>query len=379
MKRIIKSLLFLIISLPIFGQSDDVERLMTRRYLSCADILYNVSYLIPEYYGKGNKDTLRAILEYWEDRCGVSEELVRCKIILSIDDGSFNESLYDNGIFRMLRNYERNSTLYDGKDVQWHYYGYRYDNQYINRLNKFTVKLSKTLLETKELSAVERFFIRIYANDFDQPLFQMLDSDELNETKIKELYKEKNKSGYFHNDWILGVWIPQGNLDILGVHPSFGYRLGVKYQKLTADLSLIFQFVNSPNTYQVYKNGILWDTNNFLGGYIGLDAGYELFRLKGNSIDLIGGIAFNGFDTINEEIEGEKNNLTKSINSLNLNIGLGYKFHFKNQRSNQRYVGIDFKYNFVNFKNPHGTNLEGNTYTVNLLIGNVIGDFFNNY
>jgi len=324
---------------------------------------------------------LQAIMAYWEDRCRVSEEIVRCKILLSIDDGSFSESLYDNNIFWMLREYERNNTIYDDKNVRWnHYYSNRY-NDYGYRLNRFTVKLSKTLLETKELSAVETFFLHIYANNFEQG-FQMLDFDELDGTRIKELYLQEKKAReqrtYFHNDWMLGIWIPQGNLDILGVHPFFGYRAGIKYKKLIIDLTLGFKFVNSPNTYQVYKDEIIWDTNHFFGGYAGLDACYELFRLGQNSVDLIGGIAWDGFDTLNEKVEGSKNDkITKSINSLNLNIGLGYKFYFKNKGYNNRYVGLDVKYNFVNYKNPHGTNLDGNTYTVNLILGNVIGDLFN--
>ena len=379
MKRIFKSFLLLIISLSVYGQVEDIESIMTRHYLSCPDILYNVSWLIPEFYEKENKDTLQAIMAYWEDRCGISEELVRCKILLSIDDGSFSENLYDNNnALSMLRYYERNNTIYDDKTVRWSYIGSRYGNDYGYRLNKFTIKLSKTLLETKELSVVERFFVRIYANDFDQG-FLMLDTDELNGTKIKELYlqekKAREQTRRFHNDWMLGVWLPQGNLDILGAHPFFGYRGGIKYKKLTADLTFGLKFGRSPNTYQVYKDDVIWDTNHFFGGYIGLDVGYELFRLKRNSIDLIGGIAWDGFDVLNEKVEGTKNDkITKTINSLNLNIGLGYKYHFKNQRYNQRYMGIDFKYNFVNYKNPYGTNLDGNTFTVNLILGNVIGN-----
>jgi len=372
--------LFLIISLQVYGQVADVESLMTRRYLSCYDILYNVSWLIPEFYEKGNKDTLQAIIAYWEDRCGVPEELVRCKIILSIEEGSFTESLYGDNILILLRNYERYNTVHDDKNVRWSYYGSHYSSDYGYRLNKFTVKLSKTLLETKEWSAAEKFFLRIYANDFKQG-FQMLDSNELNGTRIKELHlqekKKREQAVCLHNDWMLGVWVPQGNLDILGAHPFFGYRIGVQYKKLTTDLALGFKFGKSPNIYQVYKDGIIWDTNHFFGGYIGLDAGFELFRLKKNSIDLIGGIAYDGFDSLNEKIEGSNNDkISKSINSLNLNIGLGYKFYFKKQRYNQRYMGIDVKYNFVNYKNPRGTNLDGNAFTINLIFGNVISNLY---
>jgi len=377
MKKFFKSILFLLISLQVYGQIDDIENLMTRRFISCPDIIYNVSWLIPEYHKKGNKDTLQAVINYWEERCGKTEELLRCKIILSIEEGFFSEGLYENNILKLVRAYERSNTIHGDKNVQWnHYSSFRF-NDYAYRLNRYTVELSQTLLETKERSAIETFFLRIYANDFEKG-FQMLDSDELDGTKIKELYmlekKKREQTVFFHNDWMFGVWIPQGNLEVLGIHPFIGYRGGIKYKKLTTDIALGLKFVKSPNTYKVYTDGELWDTDHFLGGYIGLDAGLEMFRLKSNSIDLIGGIAFDGFDTLNEDVES-----SKSINSLNLNIGLGYKYHFKKQNFSQRYIGVDFKYNFVNYKNPNGTNLDGNVFTVNLVIGNVISNLFSYY
>ena len=367
MKKLLKFFVFLIISLPIYAQTDYVESLMTRRELSCDDIFNNVSRLIPEFYEKGCKDTLQAIMAYWEEKCGVSEVFMRCKIIFSIDDGSFSENLYDNDILFLLRQYKF-SIKSAGR------YDYQYKNYHNNHLNEFTARLSKTFLKTKELSPIEKFFLRIYANDFDPTIFQMLDTDGLDKTRIKELYLQEKKSGYFHNEWMLGVWLPQSYLHILGVHPYVGYRLGVKYPKLTVDLALGVKVGNSPNTYQVYKDDNIWSTNYFLGWNVGMDAGYELFRLWNNSIDLIGGIAWDGINTLNQEKDDgcKTEMMTKYLHSLNLNVGLGYRFHFKNWR----YLGIDVKYNFVNFKNPYGTNLGGNTYTVNLVIGNVFNELY---
>ena len=384
-KNRLKLLLFLTISLQLYGQVENVENLMTRRFLSCVDVLHNVSWLIPEFHERGSRDTLQAIIAYWESRCNFSEESMRINIktLLSIDDNTFNENiLSDRQITGMSQVAQHgNERIFR---TGWGFYPF--DNESYERLRNFVATLSTTLLETKELSAVERFFLHIFANDFEQAS-QMLYSDELDGTRIKGLYLQEKKAReeavHFHNNWMLGVWIPQDNLGLLGVHPFIGYRFGVKYKKLTADISLGLKFGKSPNTYQVYKDGIIWDTNHFFGGYIGLDTGYELFRFKNNSIDLIGGIAYSGFNTLNEKNNdccaccSNNNKISHSINSLNLNIGLGYKFHFKRQRFNQRYLGIDIKYNFVNFKNPHGTNLDGNVFTVNLILGNVIGDLFN--
>ena len=314
-------------SLPLYGQIDQIENLMTRRYLSCADIFNNVSYLIPEYYEKENKDTLQAIIAYWENRCGISEALVRCKILLSIDEGNFSENLYNDNILNMLRD----EKIINTRNLFRNYWD---DYSYDGLLTKFTTALAQKLLETKEVSAIEKFFLNVYANDFT-PDFQILESDDFNGTRIKELYiqekKACNQTMYFNGELMAGVWIPQGNLTVIGAHPFLGVRPGLKYKKMIASLTLGFKFIESRNKYQVFADNVIWDTNHFFGGYIGLDIDYELFRLKKNSIGVIGGIALDGFDTLNDKKDSSKNKVSKSVNSLNLNIGLGYKFHFKNQ------------------------------------------------
>lgn len=368
-------LIIIFSSVQVSAQVKDVESLMTRRYLSPADVAYNASFLIPEYHAKGQKDTLQAIMDFWEERCGIPEPLVRCRILFAIEDGSFSTEMYnDFDIIEMLREYQNVNTVYDFQIALRRYrYGYTYETVYDKRLNEFTSRLAEQLLAEEERPAEETFLLRAYANQCAD-ILAALETEAYGGTEIRALYlrqKEQNEpSTYFHNDWMPGIWIPHGNLDILGLHPSIGYRCGVKYKKLIADLSIGLKFVNAPHTYQVYKNGMMWDTKEFFGGYVGLDANFEMFRVKQNSLELAGGVAYDGFDCLSIEDDiYENDRLTKSIGSLNLNIGLAYKFHFKNKR----YLGIEFKYNFVNYRNPVGTNLDGNVYTVNLLIGNIIG------
>ncbi len=86
MKHIFKILTILFFTSNVYGQIDGIENLMTRRYLSCQDIGYNAQFLIPEFYKKDSKDTLNAIIDYWEKHCGLTEEIIRCKILLAIDN-----------------------------------------------------------------------------------------------------------------------------------------------------------------------------------------------------------------------------------------------------------------------------------------------------
>lgn len=199
--------------------------------------------------------------------------------------------------------------------------------------------------------------------------FVMLQTDAFKDTKGQKVYFDeipRNKKKLVgHGGFLLGTWIPQGNLEIVGVHPFFGFRGGINYKRLMADATIGFKFGKSPNAYQVYKNGSIWDTEHFFGGYIGLDVGFEIFRIKNRSFSFIGGAAFDGFDALRVDDPNSDTDIIKTLNTLNLNIGVGYKYHI----DQWNYIGLDFKYNMVNYKNDMGTDLSGNALTINLLYG----------
>ena len=94
-------------------------------------------------------------------------------------------------------------------------------------------------------------------------------------------------------------------------------------------------------------------TDYYFGGYVGLDVDYELWKNKKKEFDLLTGIAYDGFDAV--ESDTEKNIKGKSINSLNLNLGLGFRFYGKGMN----YWGVQTKYNIVNYINKQGTDFSG--------------------
>jgi hypothetical protein len=374
-----KGILFLYVlmlaaAMPATAQTGSIaESLMTRHRITCDDVTYNASLLIPECYAKGQKDTLQAVMKYWEEHCGPTEAVMRCKIILSIDGGAFSERIYEDvDIIPLLQEYGQNNTLYDGKPVRWGSpYRDRYEQQGSERLAKFTMTLADTLLKREGLTPVEKFFLRVYSGDSEQALLSLKDSGDLNGTAVMAQYLRQGKPRIaprnYNNDWMLGLWIPSGDLGILGVHPFVGYRIGRKNKKITADVTFGIKFCKSPNTYQVYDEGRLMDTDHFAGLYAGIDAGYELFRFGKSGIELVGGYAFENICTLNEPADDSDGSHERYSMTLNTNIGLGYRFHFKNRR----YAGVDIKYNMTRFTNPGGTSLEGDTFTVNLILGNV--------
>ncbi len=362
-----KRYLLILLTALFFSQaySQDVEEMMTKKYISCNDIIYNSSFLIPEHFEKNNMDTLSAIINYWESRCGMNEALLRTKILLAINADTLNESIYDKvPIISYLSIYREEQRI-----INKVYYGNYYWTQPIdNSFDTFTQELAVKLKNEDENSELESFFLDFYSNNFDEIFFRLQDTS-LADTKIKEDYDQavdrfsRWPDGHF--SVYSGVWIPNGKLDILGLHPILGFQGGAKYKKLLVDAIMEFKFVKSPNTYFVQKDDSIYSTTHFFGGFIGLDLGYELIKHKSHEINILGAIGWDGFDAINIGTTNDPNRVTKTINSLNLNPGIGYRKYFKNRS----YIGIEARYNFVNYKNNNGTDLSGNSITIRLKYG----------
>ena len=136
------------------------------------------------------------------------------------------------------------------------------------------------------------------------------------------------------------------------------------------DLTLIFRFIKSKNYYQVYAQDSLFRTRHFFGGYVGAEIGYELLRNKNSELDLIGGIGYDGFDAVKtDEDAGIK---SVSVGSLNLNGGLGSRYYYKPQGN---YVGVQLRFNALNYSNRGGTNLSGDAFSLRLIWG-FSGNYF---
>lgn len=355
-----------LLAFAAYGQSPDVEGLMTRHYPTCQDITYNVQFLIPEYVNKASADTLDAILTYWENHCGQSEALTRCRILLAIDRGNFSENLYDQSIMTELNNYKNmvNARANAYMDKEGRYW--RYTNFLTDRLDQFTVQWAIKLLQRENVPPLEMFFLRVYSNNFDSA-FEMLQSPAFNGTKLQQydaLQKKQQKmSPSVISEFLAGVWIPQENLKLVGVHPQIGYRLGLEVNRFNAGLILGLKFLNSPNAFQVVKNDSVWNTRHFFGGILGLDMGYDLIRPGKNHLRVLGGMAYDGFDVLSENTGNSDTKITKTLNSLNVNVGLGYAWQFNQTNC----IGIECKYNLVKYKNTGGTDLTGNVWSVNLV------------
>jgi hypothetical protein len=165
-----------------------------------------------------------------------------------------------------------------------------------------------------------------------------------------------------------GIWKPEDNLAIIGNHPTIGVFIGGRGENINIDVSMQFKFLDSKNPYFVKEEDSLYRIKHFFGGYIGLDGRFFILNITGNEVDLIGGIAYDGWDALQQAESAS--GTAKGINSLNLNVGIGYR-HNSSTEGITYFWGPEIRYNFVRYDkdNIGGTDLSGNVITILFSIG----------
>jgi hypothetical protein len=349
---------------------------MTEKSPNCEDIAYNCTQLVEKYHNSFKADSAKQVLNYWENKCGLSEPLLRIKILFSIKDNNFTEALYDTTVFEYIKKYKERIESTQPLEI-YNYYKIYFGFVQINgTFDKFTRSLANELINLQSENSLEYLFCKLYSGNPNYLFNELQNNGNYEGTKLKEYYYSLvNKYvdlPEFHWSLYSGIWIPLSNAKILGNHPIIGIELGCRYKKFNYNLSMNIKFSRSQDEYLIVLEDSVRKTNYFFGGYIGLDVEREIVKSNSNEIDLLIGIGYDGFSTINNNTSDDNpnNDVGKSINSLNLNTGLGYRYKFKNHT----YFGLRAKYNFVNYKNSGGSNLSGNTLTIILAFGG-----FSNY
>lgn len=353
----------------------NIESELLQQTPNCENVAYNSSRLIDSYFAKKKYDSINVVSNKWEEFCGVTEPVFRLKVLLQIQNNVFSEEWMDqdyllNYIFLYLDRLDY-AKASNSKLV---YERYKISFGYIplnSAFDDLTVIWASSLLERETLKPIEKAFCLLYSNQ-TEVFWKMLKGQEITASKLYARYQEKtkraSKMGEGNIGLMSGVIIPSGNLlEYIGVKPQFGFQLGYKFNKVQYDLSVLIRPGSAKKDYQIVYNGEPKVTNHYLGAYAGLDLAYELLKKKRNEFDLVGGIGYDGFDVVAGDTENDIKG--KTLSSLNINFGLGCRFLGKKMN----YLGLQAKYNFVNYKNSGGTDFGGN-YISLVLTANLFGN-----
>jgi hypothetical protein len=164
-----------------------------------------------------------------------------------------------------------------------------------------------------------------------------------------------------------GLWIPTGRARLLGDHFMASFKVGGSINKFGYFWASDARFGKSSQIYLIrYNDSTLVSTSDFHASfYTGLAGYINLYSSASNEWFSIAGIGIDGFTSFNREPPIYP--ASKFVRSINFNVGFGlrtYPWWNKN-----RYVAYELNFNFVDYKNPGGTPLNGNVITCRVTLG----------
>ena len=363
LKKLNILLLAFLITSSLFAQ-DDLDAQLLKQSPNCENVAYNSTLLINELFENSKVDSISLVVTKWENFCGESEPLFRAKVLTKISLATFSEkenSESDTEMSMVLAYLDR-KKLSEEQNYHQLYEYYKLYLGYVPLNSNFdlttTAWASSLLEENDDLRPDEKAFCLLYSNQIDK-FWSYLQSSEMQDSKLSKAYEQEkdrvNNMWEGHINFFSGVFVPTASLaEVIGAKSIFGFQLGAKIKKTQLDLSFAFRPGEAKEYYTVYFEDDLVQTQDHLGGYIGLDFARELTNNYKRELDLEWGIAADFMDVISGD--PDVSNDSKTLSSFNFNCGLGYRFYFKNMN----YIGLHAKYNFVNYKNKKGTGLDGN-------------------
>jgi len=366
---------FLLLNINAFAQ--DFDNLMTKRYLTCNDVTLNCTSLFIDYYSENKLDTANYLLQYWQKKCGMNEAIQRAKILLSLKENNYNDSILDDRIFDYIyqyqyrvnsqNNHNHYSVKINNRGLYYHYYNRNFDYTLYEDFDDFLRDEFDKLKLLFDVKQIEYFWCEVFGKN-NANAFLMLQNNNYNSiisTRYQNILVKNSKISKPHAAFITGIWVPLGKLNTLGLHPELGFQLGWKKRKMNYDFTIMLKFLRTPNYYLAYRKetNTFEKTNHFLGGYIGFDVGRDILVRKKHELQVVGGIAYDGFDVFEKD---EKLGLKGvSLHSYNINAGLAYRFYIKDNF----YLGLKAKYNVVDYTLNKVIDLTGHTVTIHFSIG----------
>lgn len=351
-----------VINLQLHAQS--VEERLTAKKPTCREVLANAASVLPELYAQKAFDSLEKAIDIIHNACLDVREVFYLRTLYSIERPSILlASNMDSDFMDKLNTYAARVAVLKNRNPQF------YDaDEY--KLISFIKQWATDLLTEKNLSAEVRYLCNVFAGNINNPEKELrANKDEYPElyALLQQGYINERNSGGITSAFIVGTWMPTKDLKVLGNHPSVGISFGGRTVRDELDFALQFRFVNSKNSYDVLRQNTLYSRDAYFGGYIGVDYIRYIIHKTGYELGWLAGAGYDGFDITSFSDGNYNTDYLKplSINSFNFNTGLRFNYFF-NARG---FIGLQSRYNFINYGNKGGTSLRGDAISIDLLFG----------
>jgi hypothetical protein len=237
--------------------------------------------------------------------------------------------------------------------------------------SRFLASYSESVLEQLDSTSFAHAAV-IYRFIGLEQVLDNLSRRQYEGTCLQRLYDQRieellDKRKGFASNWSfnLGGWIPVGPIDVLGPKIEFGGQCGVRGRHFGVDLGLLFRFLDSKRPWVARHKGKLYQTDDFQSIYIGVEPNYTVYSAMGSRLEIFSGIGWDGIMGLTPDVIDE--DAGDYQNSLNVNFGFTQRFFYGSNRD--MFVGLQARYNIVNYYTDGGTDLSGNTISINLIWG----------
>lgn len=343
------------------AQSFD-EIISENTYIDCKDVSFNASSIVQDLYFSNQKDKLYKFLDYWETKCGNREPITRLRTILDIDDNRFNSSSISESTLEDLMFYRR---LINGNDYGNNFYAIK--NDYHQSIDSLDSLIQKIASNSTSFSQDGQLILDFYSSEF--PNFSGI-KNAPKTSKLNSLYESYYDKTIRMWEWhyaiMTGISSHYGNISLFGTRPNFGMAFGVKKMKHNIDLVLDFRAGPSKEEYTFMYMGDLTTSDTWTGMYVGAEYTFDFFNSGKLNIGISPGLGYDRITAVNSEEDDDID--PKFLSSFNRNIGLVFKYRYGQKGG---YLGLHFRYNWADYGNPGGTQLDGNYLNIRLTWGNI--------
>lgn len=340
------------------AQGQSLQERMTEKHPTCRDVFLNAIKIMPDLYRHKFLDSLHTALTIWKTSCGNIPAIQCTELLLSIEELTFDENRIDSSTIDLLVNYSyawsrRNIPNSPGGETSFY---------------TFISTWARLLLKQKPLDKNEKFICQVLAGEINDPVKEIRKNPTMYSSfaKILQENEQAQRTGFRTNyAFLAGIWMPTGDLSLLGNHPSLGFQFGARDNSNQIDITLQFRFIKSTNPYTIERKNVLYDLDNYFGGYFGLDYTRYLVNKLNFDLGLLCGIGYDGFDITSSNNYNYDYLKPLSIGSFNANGGFKLNYYL----TTSFYIGLQARYNFINYVNHGGTSMNGDAFSVDLIIG----------
>lgn len=350
-----------------FAQRTFDELILTKPFASCENVGYQAQEFMEDFYQRGKMDSLAMFVDYWGDKCGFFQNLIRLQTVLKIREGVMGPESIDSSWISELRQY---------KGLEYGYIRFPYHDQYFyserdtryDFLKDLTRSIAReTQTSDEDLALILDFYAQetpTFANIREASEQSLLKKHYDNEYKRMIWYPE------FHAAIIVGAADYADNLDFIGRRPNVGFIIGAKQLRHTYDMVFGARIGPSKREYSFQYGDTLITHDKWTGLYLGAEYTFDVIRTNRVDVGLSAGIGLEDFLAIGQDNDYDED--SKTFHSLNKNAGLVIRLK---QLQGGGYAGVQVRYNWTNFKTRQPLQLDGEYLELRFLVGSIASYF----